>query len=158
MLRWLILIPLALLLAIGAGSLFLLVAAVADPVMADLMGNTVFVGFWALLDAVFASDDPGPLVAAALGDVARVFFAFLVLPVGLVALVSEVTRARGLPWMAGATGVLTAAVPWILRGSPRMANPAELHISLVLGLAGAVAGLVYWTIAGRRRALASPAA
>jgi hypothetical protein len=127
--------------------------------MADLMGNTVFVGFWALMDAIFASDDPGSLVTAALRDVSRVFFAFLVLPVGLVALVSEVTRARGLAWMAGATGVLTAAVPWILRGSPRMANPAELHISVVLGLAGAVAGLVYWTIAGRARAaVASPAA
>ena len=121
------------------------------------MGNTVFVGFWALMDAIFASDDPGSLVAAALRDVGRVFFAFLVLPLGLVALVSEVTRARGLPWMAGATGVLTAAVPWILRGSPRMANPAELHISVVLGLTGAVAGLVYWTIAGRRRVAASPA-
>ena len=159
MLRWLILIPLALLLAVGAGSLFLLIAAVADPVMADLMGNTVFVGFWALMDAIFDSDDPGPLVTAALRDVSRVFFAFLVLPVGLVALVSEVTRARGLPWMAGATGVLTAAVPWILRGAARVGSPAELHVSLVLGLTGAVAGFVYWAIAGRdagRRSASAP--
>ncbi|MBM6593796.1 hypothetical protein [Microvirga pudoricolor] len=149
LLRWLILIPLALFLAISASSVFLFVASVADPVMADLMGNTVFVGFWSLLDAIFESDDPGFLMAQTLGDVSRVLFTFLVLPLLLVALVSEVTRARSLLWMAGATGVLTAAVPWILRGSPRMTSPTELHISVVLGLTGAVAGLVYWAVAGR---------
>jgi len=53
--------------------------------------------------------------------------------------------------------VLTAAVPWILRGSSsHAATPAELHISAVLGLTGAVAGLVYWAIAGRSRVTAPP--
>jgi hypothetical protein len=96
-------------------------------------------------------------MAQTLGDVTRVLFTFLVLPLLLVALVSEVTRAWGLLWMAGAMGVLTAAVPWILRGSPRMTSPTELHISVVLGLTGAVAGLVYWAVAGRAPAPRAPA-
>jgi hypothetical protein len=150
MIRWLLLIPFALLLAIAASSFFLFVASFADPVMADLMGHTVFVGFWSLMDAIFAADDPTPLVSEVFRDVGRILFTFLVLPLLLVALVSEVTKARGLLWLAGATGVLTAAVPWILRGSPRMTSPAELHVSVVLGLTGAVAGLVYWAIAGGR--------
>jgi hypothetical protein len=158
MLRWLVLIPLALLLAIAASSFFLFIASFADPVMADLMGNTVFVGFWSLIEAIFEADDPGFLIAETLRDVSRVLFTFLVLPLLLVALVSEVTRARSLLWLAGATGLLTAAVPWILRGSPRMTSPAELHISVVLGLTGAVAGLVYWAIAGRGPAASAPTA
>jgi hypothetical protein len=41
-------------------------------------------------------------------------------------------------------------VPWILRGQARIASPEELHVSFVLGLTGAVAGLVYWAIIGGR--------
>jgi hypothetical protein len=66
-----------------------------------------------------------------------------------VAILSEALGIRSLVWYAGATGVLTAAVPWILRGAARVANPAELHVSLVLALTGAAAGFVYWAIAGR---------
>jgi hypothetical protein len=57
---------------------------------------------------------------------------------------------RSLLWHTLATAVLTAAVPWILRGDARITTPAELHVSLVLGLTGAVAGLVYWAIIGGR--------
>jgi hypothetical protein len=149
MIRYILLIPFALLIAIGASSLFLLVASVADPVMAMLTGNTLLVGFWAFVDEVFSSEDPGPIVAAAFEAVGRVVFTLLVFPPLLVAVLSEVIRARSALWYAGATGVLTAAIPWILRGSARVGSPGELHVSLVLGLTGAVAGLVYWAIAGR---------
>ena len=157
MIRWLLLIPLALILAVSASTLFLLVVCVIDPIMADLMGATVAAGFRSLLEAIFASDEPDLLVLDTLRDIGRVLFVFLVLPPLLVVLVSEVTRAGRLLWLAGGTGVLTAAVPWILRGSSsHAATPAELHISAVLGLTGAVAGLVYWAIAGRSRVTAPP--
>lgn len=156
MIRWLLLIPLALLIAIGASSLFFLAATIVDPVMATLTGDTLFVGFWALVDAVFSSDDPAPIVADAMLAVGRIVFTILVFPPVLIAVVSEVIRMRSLVWYAGATGVLTAAVPWILRGAARVANPAELHVSLVLGLTGAVAGFVYWAIAGREAGRPSP--
>ncbi|MBF9232983.1 hypothetical protein [Microvirga alba] len=149
MIRWLLLIPFALLIAIGASSFFLFIASIIDPVMANLTGETLFVGFWGFFDAIFSSDDPGSVVADALSDVGRLIFTLLVFPALLVAIVGEVIRARSYLWYAGATGVLTAAVPWILRGSARVASPGELHVSLVLGLTGAVAGFVYWLIAGR---------
>jgi hypothetical protein len=149
MIRWLLLIPFALLIAVGASSLFFLVATMVDPLMASLTGDTLFVGFWSLFDAVYASEDPGPIVAEAFLAIGRIVFTLLVFPPLLIAVLSEVIGLRSMLWHALATGVLTAAVPWILRGGARIANPAELHVSLVLGLTGAVAGLIYWAIAGR---------
>lgn len=149
MFRWLLLIPFALLLAIGASSIFLLVAALIDPVMAALTGNTLFVGFWSFIDEVFSAEDPGPIVLESFIAVGRIVFTLLIFPPLLVAVVSEIIRARSVLWYIAATGVLTAAIPWILRGNARIASPEELHVSAVLGLTGAVAGLLYWMIAGR---------
>jgi hypothetical protein len=149
MIRWLLLIPFALLIAIGASSFFLMMASLVDPVMANLTGETLFVGFWSFVDEVFTADDPGPIVSEAFQAVGRIVFTLLVLPPLLIAVISEVLGMRSLVWYAGSMGVLTAAVPWILRGAARVGSPLELHVSLVLGLTGAVAGLVYWAIAGQ---------
>ncbi|MCG7394638.1 hypothetical protein MHY87_17170 [Microvirga sp. ACRRW] len=149
MIRWLLLIPFALLIAIGMSSLFFFLASLIDPLMATLTGETLFVGFWNLVDAVFSSDDPGPIVAEAMLSVGRIMFTLLVLPPLVIAVISEVLKMRSLIWYALATGVLTASVPWILRGATRVANPAELHVSAILGLTGTVSGFVYWAIAGR---------
>jgi threonine/homoserine efflux transporter RhtA len=118
--------------------------------MAVLTGDTLFVGLWSLVDAVFAADDPGPIVEDAFLAVGRIVFTLLVFPPLMIAIISEVLGMRSLLWHALATGILTAAVPFILRGSARIASPAELHVSIVLGLTGAVAGLVYWAIIGGR--------
>ncbi|WP_213566191.1 hypothetical protein [Microvirga sp. 3-52] len=150
MIRWLLLIPFALLIAIGASGTFFLIATIVDPVMAVLTGDTLFVGLWSLVDAVFAAEDPGPIVEDAFLAVGRIVFTLLVFPPLMIAIISEVLGMRSLLWHALATGILTAAVPFILRGSARIASPAELHVSVVLGLTGAVAGLVYWAIIGGR--------
>jgi hypothetical protein len=144
--------------AITASGFFLMVASVVDPVMAVLTGNTLFVGFWALMDAIFAAADPDLVVEGALAGIGHLTFALLVAPPAFVALVSEVIGARRLLWHAGLTGLLTAAVPWLLRGSGRVSSPEELHVGFVLGLTGAVAGFVYWMIAGRSAGFARPAA
>jgi threonine/homoserine efflux transporter RhtA len=150
MIRWLLLIPFALLIAIGASGTFFLIATIVDPVMAVLTGDTLFVGLWSLVDAVFSAEDPGPIVEDAFLAVGRIVFTLLVFPPLMIAIISEVLGMRSLLWHALATGILTAAVPFILRGSARIASPAELHVSVVLGLTGAVAGLVYWAIIGGR--------
>jgi hypothetical protein len=160
MIRWLLVLPFALVFAVGASSLFVVTASVVDPVMARLAGDTLFVGFWSLMDALFAVDDPAVVVAGAMTGLGKVVFTFLILPPVFVAVVGEVAGLRRLAWYAGATGLLTAAIPWLLRGTARVASPAELHVGLVLGLTGAVAGFVYWLMAGRsaglRRMPASP--
>src|SRR5690349_19218884 len=123
MIRWLLLIPFALLIAIGASGTFFLVASIVDPVMNMLTGDTVFVGFWSLLDAVFSAEDPGPIVADAFLTVGRIVFTLLVFPPLMIAILSEVLGMRSLVWYALAAGILTAAVPWILRGAARVGSP-----------------------------------
>ena len=104
--------------------------------MAQLTGNTLFVGFWSLMDAVFAVDDPTFVVAGAMTGIGELLFTFLILPPLFVALSrrGRGTAAAGL--VCAATGLLTAVIPWILRGSARVASPAELHVGFVLGAHG----------------------
>lgn len=151
--RWLwrlVAVPFGLMFAVTASGLFLVGASVADPVMASFAGEALFVGFWSVIDAALAADDPSPIVDATLADAGRVLATVLLAPPLFVALVSEVLGARRLVWHAGATAVVTGALPWLVRGGARTATPEEVRISIILALAGAVAGFVYWLIAGRR--------
>jgi hypothetical protein len=156
-LRWLLLIPFGLLCALIAGGVFFILASLLDPTLASVTGETLFVGLWAFMDAVFAVEDPAVVVEGTMAGLSELAFTFLVVPPVFVALVGEIIGARHLLWYAAASGILTGAMPWLLRGEARIGSPLELHISLVLGLAGAVAGLVYWMIAGRSAGARRPA-
>jgi hypothetical protein len=149
--RWLgrlILVPLGLVLAIIASGFFLLVASLVDPVTATFAEGTLWFGLWSVVDAVVAVDDPVPVIDDTLSGIGRLTAAVLVAPPALIALVSEVIGARRLWWHVGAVGVLTGALPWLVRGAERIATPEEAHLTIVLALAGAVAGFVYWVVAG----------
>jgi len=150
--RWLwrlFAVPFGLALAVTASFLFLVAASVADPVMGSFAGEALWVGFWSLIDAAVAMDDPSPLVDATLADAGRLLATVLLAPPAFVAVVSEVIGSRRLLWYAGATGLLTGALPWLARGGARPATPEEVRIAAILGLTGAVAGFVYWLVAGR---------
>jgi len=77
-----------------------------------------------------------------------------VVPVVAVASLGEIARVRALPWYAGATGVVAASAPWLIRAIlhlPRAAgyNFAELRFAIVFFVAGLISGSVYWLLAGR---------
>lgn len=148
LLRWLLLVPFALVCALTAGFFTFLLVSVFDPVLARLTGETLFVGFWAFVDTIFAVEDPSLVIegtAAGLGELLLTFF--VAAPV-FTALVGEIVGARSALWYAGAGAILTGAMPWLLRDA-ETGTPEELHVSLALALTGAMAGLVYWMIAGR---------
>lgn len=149
------LIAFALPTAIATGCFALLVAAVIDPVIAPFTGALLQAGFYAFAEALFALADPHALDAAVSGF-GRLAFSILVLPTAFVALAAEVVGARGLLWHIGGTGLLTGAVPWLLRSAARAPTPEETHITLVLVLVGAVAGFVYWLLAGQWAGRARP--
>jgi hypothetical protein len=146
--RLLLLVPFALLTAIAASGAFLMVACLFDPLLAGFTGDALAVAWWTLTDMLLGGEDPAPFVTEAILGAGRLAASLLVAPPLVVALVGEVVGARSLLWHAGATGLLTGAVPFLLRGGGRGATPEELHIAAVLALTGAVAGLVYWLIAG----------
>ncbi|WP_186419860.1 hypothetical protein [Bosea sp. CS1GBMeth4] len=149
MLRWLLLIPFALLFAVGAGLVALLVAGVASPDLGLLVGG----GFERLMSTLFDQAergfDPGPTAEAAFALLGRLGFAILVLPVVLVAVASELFRLRSGLIQSGLTGLLAALLPLAVLGMTRAPNAAEMQVVAALFLVGAATGFVYWLIAGR---------
>ncbi|RXT50909.1 hypothetical protein B6S44_22460 [Bosea sp. Tri-44] len=149
MLRWLLLIPFALLFAIGTGLVALMIAGVASPDLGLLIGG----GFERLLAALFDQAergfDPGPTAAAAFSLLGRLGFAILVLPVVLVAVGSELFRLRSGLIQSGLTGVLASLLPLAMLGMTRTPSARELQVVAALFLVGAATGFVYWVIAGR---------
>ena len=148
--RWigrLLLIGFALPVAVAAGTLTLFLVTLFDPILAAFAGAIIQAGLVALLDSLAAARDPGFAIESTAVGLGRLAFTVLVVPPVFVALVSEVIGARRFLWHAGATGLLTSALPWLARSGVAR-TPEEAHIALLLALTGAVAGAVYWLIAG----------
>ena len=143
----LVLVPLALLFAVPAGAAALFMAAVFDPVLHRLGADLAEAGFGAMLDALAALEPPERLSGPVAG-VAMAAFALLVAPPAFIGLIGEVAGFRAFLWYAGATGILTALLPWLTRTALRPATPDELRIAGALFVGGTVAGAVYWLIAG----------
>lgn len=148
-LRWLLLIPFACLVAMGFGLIALMVASVVSPAIGTLIGG----GIEWLLDAIFGfaeeGVDPAPFAAAALGLAAQLGFAVIVAPVLIVAIASEVFRLRSGIVQSGIGGLISAMLPLALLGLGRAPNAGEMQVIGGLFLIGAVSGFVYWLIAGR---------
>lgn len=149
MLRWLLLIPFALMVAMAAGLVAMMVASVVSPGIALLIGG----GFERLLDALFGladiGVDPGPTAVAAVSLLGRLGFAIIVAPVVLVAVGAELFGLRSGLIQSGLTGLLSALLPLALLGLSRTPTGAEVQIIGALVLVGAATGFVYWLIAGR---------
>lgn len=148
-LRWLLLIPFACLVAMGTGLFALMVASVASPAIGLLVGG----GLEWLLETIlgFAENgvDPAPFAAAAFGLAGRLGFSIIVAPVLLVAVGSEVFRLRSGLTQSGACGVLAALLPLAMLRLTRAPSAEEMQIISGLFLIGAVSGFAYWLIAGR---------
>lgn len=149
MLRWLLLIPFALLFATGAGLFALLIASVASPDLGRLIGGGFERLMAALFDMAAQGFDPGPAADAAFSLLGRLGFAILVAPVVLVAIGCELFRLRSGLIQSGLTGVLAALLPLAMLGMARAPSIAEVQVISALFLVGAASGFVYWVIAGR---------
>lgn len=149
MLRWLLLIPFALLVAMGAGLFAMFVASISSPSIGLLVGG----GFARLMDMLFglaeSGVDPGPAAEAAISLLGRLGLAIIVAPVVLVAIGSELFRLRSALIQSGLTGLLAALLPLAMLGLMRSPSGAELQVISGLFLVGAATGFVYWLIAGR---------
>ncbi|KRE06193.1 hypothetical protein ASE63_24715 [Bosea sp. Root381] len=149
MLRWLLLIPFALVMAMAAGLLAMMIATAVEPTLALLIGG----GVERLLDILFgladSGIDPTPTAQAAFALISRLGFAIIVLPVVLVAVGSELFGLRSGLIQSGLTGLLAALLPLALLGLTRAPSGQEVQVLGALVLVGAATGFVYWLIAGR---------
>ena len=140
--------------AIGAGLVFLPVAAFVDPVTRAAGFALIQFAVWALADADIADGLDGGGLAALARFVWMAVMTVCAVPVVAVASIGEIARVRALPWYAGASGLAAASAPWLIRATfhlPRAAeyNFAELRFALVFFVAGLISGSVYWFLAGR---------
>jgi hypothetical protein len=140
--------------AIGAGLVFLPVAALADPVTRAAGFALIEFAVWALADADIADGIYGGGLAALIRLAWTAVMTVCAVPVVAVASIGEVARVRALSWYAGATATAAASAPWLIRAAlhlPRAAdyNFVELRFAFVFFLGGLISGSVYWLLAGR---------
>ena len=149
MLRWILLVPFACLVAMVAGLFFLAMASVVSPAVALLIGG----GIERLLDILFglaeSGIDPAPAAQAAFALIGKLGMAIIVAPVVLVAVGSELFRLRSGLLQSGFTGLLAALLPLAMLKLSRAPSTAEIQIISGLFLVGAATGFIYWLIAGR---------
>lgn len=134
--------------ALAVGSIVFVAAVVLEPSFARIIAYVAQTGIAAAFDALFQAETPDEIVGV-LFTLWSMMAILLGGPPSLIALIGEVARVGSFVWYAGATGLATAALPWVLRGGVSMASPAEIRVTLGLFLVGAASGLAYWLVAGR---------
>ncbi len=113
-----------LLLAVTAGGVALTLALLFDPGANAWLTQGALAG----LDAAFgdmAAGLPPESVLMLMAGLAKALFLLLFVPPVVVATAGEVMGRRGLLWYGGGCGLLTALLPWLVRGSPRPGSPAS---------------------------------
>lgn len=147
-----------LVLAWSAGTVFLAVGGLAVPATRELAADLTFGSLFAAVAALFAADAPDRVWLAVAVAFWTLTAALLLLPPLVAAVAGELAGARSFVWYAGLSGGLTAAIAWIGHAGGHGPNPAETKLLTLLFLTGAVAGLVYWMVAGRGAGRAAEAA
>ncbi len=147
--RLLLIIPLALLIAFGAGGFFLTLATAFSPALAKLAIGAVGALGDVIFGLAFEGEDPAPLALAAGWQGLKLAFAILVAPVLVTAIATELFRQPGALLQMTLTGLLAAAFPAAIIGLNRLPTGAEAQVLAAFFLTGAVTGWVYWLIAGR---------
>ena len=140
--------------AAGAGLLFMPLVAFVDPV-------TRSSGFALMQLAVAATVDAEViegLDSHTLAELASFMWAAVLsvcfAPLVAVALIGEASKVRAYAWYAGATGVMAASAPWLIRAALRLPragdyNAVEMRFAFVFFLTGVISGSIYWFLAGR---------
>lgn len=145
----------ALAIAIATGVAALPVLALFDPVTRG--AGFALAEFAALVVAGFEPD--GDYTAESWDLVSFIWTALIaigVVPIVFTALIGEIARVRSLLWYAGATGLIAASMPWLIRSAFRtermaMASPEELRFAFVFFFSGLISGTIYWLLVSGAR-------
>ena len=143
--------------ASAAAPIFLPIAIIFDPLVQQIASHVPADHWFDILSGLVNDEDPEETIGTLFQLVWTVGMLVCVAPVTITALIGGVSGARSQLFYAGLSGLLAAAMPWVLRASRFaergiQASSAETHLTAMLFLTGAVAGLVYWLIAARSAA------
>src|SRR5690242_19039204 len=99
----------------AAALLFLPIAVMLDPLVQSAASHMPADHWFEILEGLFSDEDPQETVATLVQLVWTIGMLVCVLPITITALVGGVARSRSFLFYAGLTGLLAAAMPWILR-------------------------------------------
>lgn len=143
--------------AIACAIIFLPIAILFDPVIRAATGDFTLAALIELFDAIMDSAVPEVAAGRLLNGIWLVIMGICVVPTVLTVLLGELAGTRSFAWYAGVNAILAAAMPWVARsargtlGATDVPTAAiEMHFALVFFLTGALAGTIYWLLAGRR--------
>lgn len=149
-LRYLVVVPFALLLAITAGVIMFFIASTIVPELGLLIGSGLQAFTASIFNDAMDGFDPSLKLEGALSLGGRLALAIFIAPALLVAVVSELFRLRSGSLQTALAGILAALLPLAMLQLSRSPTAAEGRIIGALFAVGAVSGLVYWLVAGRR--------
>jgi hypothetical protein len=144
-----ILIPIGVGLAAFMAMLFLGVVAVVQPAAAATLTGWAMEAFNGLWQAAQDGDAALQRFGADAIAFSRLPIVVLLLPVSIVAAVAEVFSLRSWFVQAFLAAALTALVPYGLAPEVMQSAPLASTITGVLAATGALAGSIYWMVAGR---------
>ncbi len=154
--RFLLVIPLGLIIAFAAGGFFLMLATVVSPALAGMIFGAMNAFAEVVFGLAFNGEDPSDLAIAASWQGFKLAASILIVPVLITALASELFRLPGALLQMVLTGVLAAALPAAIIGLRRLPTGTETQVLAAFFLTGIVTGAVYWLIAGRGAAKTAP--
>lgn len=153
--RRIVLVAAGVLLGFLASGLALVLGVLAEALSLPAETSLGLTRLAAALAAALQAGSAGTVVGAGLSVLWTALVAACFVPVCLIATIGEAAQLRSFVWAAGGTGVLTAAMPSLLRSMARLPGGGapmalESRFTLLLFLAGIAAGATYWLVAGAR--------
>jgi hypothetical protein len=145
----LILIPLGMAVAAFFAGTFLVVAGFVQPQLGGALTEAALSTVQRLMESLMEDGEAAVRFGRLAEGMTTLTVAVLFLPVAIVAAVSEVFSLRS--WFVQALGasLLTALLPWAFLPSLMAGTPLASALTGLLAATGALAGSLYWTIAGR---------
>lgn len=145
----LILIPLGILLAAFTAGAFLISVGFVQPSVGGALTDAAIAAVRTVVQGVMAgSPSVERYVDLAFGFV-RLTLAVLFLPVTIGAAVAEVFGLRIWLLQALLAAMLTAVLPWAMTPELIAGQPLASPLTALLAATGALAGSIYWMVAGR---------
>jgi hypothetical protein len=144
-----ILIPLAILIAAITAGFFLVITGFVQPQLGGAIAEAAIRTMQILADSLMEDGEALDRFARLAKGLSTLTLAVMFLPVALVAAVAEVFSLRW--WIVQALGaaLLTALLPWAMLPNLMAGTPLASSLTGVLAATGALAGSIYWMIAGR---------
>lgn len=147
--RYILVIPVAILVAVLAGATVFGLGAVPDEAAVRAVTDGALALLWRVIDLPQGGTDPAGDLARFGAGAVSVLVAIFLAPVVLVATFSELLGRRSWLLHAGACAALTVLLPLAVLGLNRGLTPAETRAMIVLAATGAASGTAYWLVAGR---------